>query len=220
MKPVPIKVAIADDHTLFCEGLKLIINSRDDFRLVLEARNGQELLDGIAELEAPPDVLLLDLKMPVKDGIETTKELKVTYPEIKILILTMIDQDDYIIHLLDLGANGYLLKNSSAEEVQNAIVAVAEKGFYFSDYVSQVMLSGLRRKRASPPALDAMTKVSAREIEVCELIATGLTTNEIAERLFISARTVESHRKNLMEKLGVKNTAGIVYRALKEGLLR
>lgn len=217
---MPIKIALADDHTLFREGVKLIINSCDDFMLVLDADNGQTLLEGIATLENIPDVVLLDLKMPVKDGMETTKELKAAYPEIKILILTMIDQDDYIIHLLDLGANGYLQKNSSAAEVQMAIRKVAEKGFYFSDHVSQVMLTGLKRKRTQPQALDAMTKISAREKEVCELMAAGLTTNEIADRLFISTRTVETHRKNLMEKLGVKNSAGIIYRAVKEGLLQ
>lgn len=214
-----INIAIADDHTLFREGLKLIINCREDFRLVFEAENGQILLDGIAKLSALPDVVLLDLKMPVKDGIEATREIKALYPDVKIIILTMIDQDDYILHLLDIGASGYLLKNSSASEMETAIEEVVKKGFYFNHHISQVMLSGLKRKRKPPQSLDIVTRISAREIEVCELMAEGLTTNEIADRLFISARTVETHRKNLMEKLEVKNSAGIIYRALKVGLL-
>ncbi|KAB2914348.1 MAG: response regulator transcription factor [Bacteroidetes bacterium] len=220
MRKETIKVAVADDHTLFREGLKLIVNSCDGLELIFEAENGQVLLEGITKITKLPDVVLLDLRMPIKDGIETTKELRQQYPDIKILVLTMIDQDDYIIHLLDMGASGYLLKNSSADEVQKAIFSVMESGFYFNDHVSKVMLNGLKRKRTLPPMLDAMTKISAREIEVCELMAEGFTTQEIADKLFISARTVETHRKHLMEKLDAKNTAGIIYRALKEGLLQ
>jgi DNA-binding NarL/FixJ family response regulator len=220
MKKPHIHIAICDDHALFCDGLKLIINSRPDFDLVFEAHNGQELLDGISKLKTPPDVVLLDLKMPVKDGIETTRELRVAYPRLSILILTMLDQDDYILHLLDLGANGYLLKNSSAQEVLEAIENVVQKGFYFSDHVSQVMLEGLKRKRTPPTSFNAANKFSSRELEVCDLMKEGLTTQEIADRLFISNRTVETHRKNLMEKFGVKNSAGVIYRALKEGLLK
>lgn len=220
METKHIRIAFADDHQLFCDGLSLIISTRQDFELVLKAHNGQELLDGISKLKMPPDVVLLDLKMPVKDGIETTKELRATYPDVRILVLTMLEQDDYILHLLDLGANGYLLKNSSAEEVLSAIENVVRKGFYFSDHVSQVMLEGLKRKRTPPPVLNATTNLSSRELEVCELMKDGLTTQEIADRLFISNRTVETHRKNMMEKLGVKNSAGVIYRALKEGWIK
>ncbi len=220
MKSKRTHIAIADDHALFCAGLRLIIENRPDFEIVLVAHNGQELLDGIKRLKTPPDVVLLDLKMPVKDGIETTKELKPAYPKLSILILTMLDQNDYILHLLDLGANGYLLKNSSAQEVLLAIENVVQKGFYFSDHVSQVMLEGLKRKRTPPPAINVSNKFSSRELEVCDLMKEGLTTQEIADSLFISNRTVETHRKNLMEKFGVKNSAGVIYRALKEGLVK
>lgn len=219
MNDTVICVAIADDHNLFREGLKLIIEGDQGLHLVLESSNGQELLDAIEGMEHKPDVVLLDLKMPVKDGIETTRELKAEYPEIGVLILTMLDQDDYILHLLDMGANGYLLKNSSATEVQTAIRTVVEKDFYFNQHVSSVMLSGLRRKRKAPPALNNSSHITEREREVLELLCQENTTSEIAERLFVSVRTVETHRKHLMEKLGAKNTAGIVYRAVKEGLL-
>ena len=220
MKTKTVRIAFADDHQLFCDGLSLIISHRQDFELVVKAHNGQELLDGISKLSSPPNVVLLDLKMPVKDGIETTKELRAIYPDIRILILTMLDQDDYILHLLDLGANGYLLKNSSAEEVLNAIDIVMQKKFYFSDHVSQVMLEGLKRKRTPTAPLNTSGNFSSRELEVCELMKEGLTTQEIADRLFISNRTVETHRKNMMEKLGVKNSAGVIYKALKEGWLK
>jgi len=219
MNTKTLRIAIADDHKLFSEGLSLIMHSRDNYELLFEASDGQQLLDLIALSDPKPDVVLLDLRMPVKDGIETTRELKILFPEIKILILTMIDEEDYILHLLDLGANGYLLKNLSASDIHLAIETVAEKGFFFNDHTTQVMLHGLKRKRATAPQLDSGNKISVREIEVCRLMADGFTTSEIAERLFISSRTVETHRKNLMEKLGVKNSAGIIYKAMKEGLL-
>ncbi len=215
----PIHVAIADDHQLFREGLTLIIGSNQDFKLVLEADNGQILLDRIEKLEQKPDVILLDLKMPVKDGMETLRELKENYPDVKVLILTMLDEDDYILHLLDMGASGYLLKNSSAEEVITAIKTVAEKDFYFNDHISKIMLRGLRKKRKTPPALNNSTRITEREQEVLELLCHEMTTSEIAEKLFVSVRTVETHRKHLMEKLEAKNTAGIIYRAVKEGLV-
>lgn len=214
-----IRVAVADDHALFREGIKMIVESRENLRCVIEADNGQALLDAIAKAAKEPDVVLLDLKMPVMDGMECTKRLREEYPRIKILILTMLDQDDYILHLLDLGANGYLLKNSSADEVQRAIETVMERDFYFSEHVSKVMLSGLQRKRKSVPVLNATASITEREQEVLRMMCDEHTTAEIAERLFLSVRTVETHRKHLMEKLGAKNTAGIIYRALKEGVL-
>lgn len=215
-----IRIAIADDHILFCDGLGLIIKSHPGFELVHAAHNGQQLIDGIRKLKIPPDVVLLDIAMPVKDGIETAKELLAEYPGMRILPLSMHDHHDYILHLLNLGTHGYLFKNSSAEEVHRAIETVVQKGHYFSDHVSQVMLDGLKRKGAVPPKLNETCQFSSREIEVCELMKEGLTTQEIADRLFISNRTVETHRKNMMEKLGVKNSAGVIYRALKEGWLK
>lgn len=214
-----IRIAIADDHKLFREGLKMIIETGEHLNLIGEAENGQQLLDAVQAMPEKPQVILLDLKMPVKDGIETLKVLKAEYPEIRVLILTMIDQDDYILHLLDLGANGYLLKNSSSDEVQTAIKTVVEKDFYFNEHVSKIMLNGLRKKRKTPQALDGSPDITEREKEVLDLLCKEQTTSEIAERLFVSVRTVETHRKHLMEKLGAKNTAGIIYRAVKEGLV-
>lgn len=219
MNKPDIRIAIADDHKLFREGLKMIIEMSDNLKLIAEAENGQLLMDSLHTLIEKPQVILLDLKMPVKDGIETLKELKVDYPKIGVLILTMIDQDDYILHLLDLGANGYLLKNSSSDEVQIAIKTVMEKDFYFNEHVSKVMLGGLRRKRKAPQAFEGGPNISEREKEVLNLLCKEHTASEIAEILFISVRTVETHRKHLMEKLGAKNTAGIIYRAMKEGLV-
>ena len=219
MSASTIKVAIADDHTLFREGIELIIESVPEFELVLTVPDGQALLDGMVNLPVRPDVVLLDLKMPKKDGMKTTPELRAAYPEIKILILTMFDQEDYILHMLDVGANGYLLKNSSTQDVKTAIKSLAEKEFYFTDQISKVVVAGLRKKRKLPPAFNAGEKLTPREEEVLSLICSENTTQEIADKLFVSVRTIETHRKHLMEKLGATNTAGIIYRAMKQGLL-
>ena len=219
METPVIHVAIADDHRLFREGLALIINGHDRFRLLYDVADGQELMNRLGSSATLPDVVLLDLKMPVKDGMAVTEEIKVSFPGIKVLVLTMFHQDDYILHMLDLGANGYLLKNSSAEEVKRAILTVYEKDFYFNEHVSAVMLKGLKKKRAKPPSLEVFNHVTAREKEVLELLCQEHTTADIAERLFLSVRTVETHRKNLMHKLGAKNTAGLIIRAIKEGVI-
>jgi len=219
MSKLTINVAIADDHQLFREGIRLILESRPSMRLVVEAGNGQDLLNQLATLETLPDVVLLDLKMPVLDGMETTKLLKEQYPEVKILILTMLQQDDYILHLLDLGANGYLLKNSSATEVLEAVSTVVAKDFYFNEHISNVLLAGLKRKRKAPPKLNNNQNITDREREVLHLMCQEHTTQEIADKLFVSARTVETHRRNLMQKFEAKNTAGLVLRALKQGIV-
>lgn len=217
-------IGIADDHTLFREGITHIVNGHPNCNLALAAANGQELLDKLAVLQSSgkplPHVLLVDLKMPVLDGMETTVQLRQQFPEIKILILTMLDQQDYITHLLNLGAHGYLLKDSTAGEVLRAIESVMQTGYYFSHKVSHAMLTGLQHKQRKPAALNPVLRITPRELEVLTLLGQECTTAEIAERLFVSTRTIETHRKHLMEKLGAKNTAGIIYRALKEGVLQ
>ena len=213
-----IKIAIADDHQLFREGLAFIIQQHKEFELVIDAENGEDLLEKIKQTSNLPDVILMDIKMPQMDGMECTQKVKTLYPSIKIITLSMYDQEDFILHLLDLGVNGYLLKHSSAQEVKNAILTVLEKGYYFTDFVSQVMLSGLKKKKVFKPKTDENIQITPREKEILDLILKEYTTNEIADKLFISIRTVETHRKNLLEKFGAKNTAGLVIKALHLGL--
>lgn len=215
-----IKLAIVDDQRLFLNGLKFIINTFEGIELILEASDGEEFIKKIKT--NPPDVVLLDLKMPIMDGVEITKYLKVHHPDIKIILLTMYNDDRFIAHLMELGANGYLLKDEESEIVEAAIHAVVQKGFYFNDYVSKALLRGVKGKNkqslpgfASAPGLN-LTK---RELEVLQLICEELTTSEIAQKLYISARTVEGHRKNLVEKTGVRNMAGLVIYAVKHKLV-
>ncbi|MEO1259288.1 MAG: response regulator transcription factor [Bacteroidota bacterium] len=216
-----IKLAIADDQKLFLKGLKFIIQTFENVEIVAEANDGQELLDKI-EL-AHPDVVLSDIKMPGMDGIEATKIIKSRYPEIKVILLTMYDDERLISHVMEIGANGYLLKDEDSEVVQEAIHSVMEKGFYFNDYVSRALLKQVKSKnKLSPTEIlsnSPQMNLSPRELEVLQLICQEMSTNEIAEKLFISARTVEGHRKKLLEKTEVKNVAGLVIYAVKNKLV-
>jgi DNA-binding NarL/FixJ family response regulator len=209
----PIKIVIADDHMLFREGLRFILETNANFKVIAEVSNGAELL---IELENElPDVILMDLKMPVVDGIEALRQIKAKYPAIRIIVLTMHLEESIILHLLDLGANGYLLKNTSSSEVSQAILSVVEKDYYFTEYITSVMLKGIKKQVRPSSTLDDSFALTKRELEVLKLICQEYTTTEIAEKLFISDRTVESHRKNLLEKLNAKNTAGLVIKALR-----
>lgn len=216
---MPVTVAIADDHVLFRKGLITILELDDDIEVVYDADNGQELIDKVNT--QPPDVILMDLKMPVMDGMEATKLIKEKHPEVKILILSMYDEEKFIIHCLELGANGYLLKNTDPDELVDAIGTVMSKDFYFNNHISTVMLKGLNQKMRvkSKPQFGNHVELTKREMEILELICKELTTPEMAEKLFISNRTVEGHRKNLLEKTGAKNTAGLVVFALKNELV-
>jgi DNA-binding NarL/FixJ family response regulator len=198
--------------------LSFIIKQTPEFELIFDASNGIELIERLCEVDSKPNVILLDIKMPEMDGMECTSKIKSLYPDTKIIILTMYDQEDFILHLLDLGVNSYLLKSSSAQEVNKAIRTVVEKDYYFDDAVCRVMLRGLKRKKIFKPRIDDHVQITAREKEVLDLILMEYTTSEIADQLFVSVRTAETHRKNLLEKFGVKNTAGLVIKSIKLGL--
>lgn len=212
-----IKLALVDDHNLFRQGIKLLLQSMPDVELVIEASNGREFIDQVDE--HAPDVVLLDLDMPEMNGIETAKELRKRGSETGIIILTMYDDEQMIAHLMELGANGYLLKDTSEEELGKAIHNVYENQFYFNDFVSKALLTGVRNKRKGEPKIGNQVDLTRRESEVLQLICEELTTQEMADKLFLSPRTVEGHRQNLIEKFGVKNTAGLIIRSIKLGFV-
>lgn len=213
-----IKIAIVDDHQLFREGLAFIIQQQADFELLIDAKHGQDLLQQLEENLETPHIILMDIKMPVMDGMECTSKIKELYPTIKIISLSMYDQEDFVLHLLDIGVNGYLHKNSSTQEVCKAIRSTLEKDYYFDDFVSQIMLKGLKKKKYFKPKIDQEVQITSREREILDLIFKEYTTKEIAQQLFVSVRTIETHRKNLLDKFGVKNTVGLVVKALDLGL--
>lgn len=211
-----IKLAVVDDQLLFRRGIISLIKEFEEIDVVVEAGNGKELIEAIKKRK--PHIVLLDLQMPVMDGIETTAYLSEKYPDIKILILTMHDDDEFILHLIEKGANGFLLKNNSIDIVIDAIYSIVENGYYFNDRISKTMIKGLVRSKKIKPVFQSVS-LSDREIEVIMLICKEYTNKEISERLCISIRTVENHRDKILEKTGARNTAGIVMFALKNNLL-
>ena len=211
----PIRLLLADDHQLFRRGLASIISTFDGIELKGEANNGKELIDLVEQEE--PDVVLMDLKMPVMDGIEATTYLRATRPAVKIIVISMFHEDEFVIRLVKLGAHGYLLKNSDPEEVERAIRSVVRNDFYFNDHVSQALLRGTSQKRANP-GFDESPQLTEREVEVVKLVCKEYTNGEIADMLCLSVRTVEGHRKSILKKIEAKNTAGMIVYAMNNGL--
>jgi DNA-binding NarL/FixJ family response regulator len=212
-----IKIAITDDHKLFRRGMNGMVSDFEEIEVLFEAGTGQELLDELKNTSI--DLVLLDLEMPEMDGIATTPVLRDQFPDVKIIILTMHDDDQMIAHLMELGAHGYLLKDAEPEEVETAIRTTIENGFYFNERVSKAMLAGLVQKKKIKPTFSHQTELSEREVEVLKLICQEFTSQEIADKLFISKRTVEGHRNRLLEKIGAKNTVGLVVFAAQHGML-
>jgi len=212
-----IKIAIADDYKIFREGLKVGLSAEENFDVILEADNGEELMKALET--ATPDVILMDLKMPLMDGMEATKAVRKKYPTIKVLVVTMYDDDKFIIHLMENGANGYLLKNTEPDEIKKSIYAVHENGYYFNDLVNKALLKKLVLKNNLKPSFNQNVELTEREMEVLKLICEEKTAAEIAKYIFLSPRSVEGIRQRLIEKIGVRNTAGLVMFAVKNNMV-
>ena len=211
-----IRVLLADDHKIFRDGVRSILANEKDIEVVGEAANGQAVLELIEQLEV--DVQVLDIDIGKPNGIEITEMISNNHPETKVLILSMMGLHDFVIQALENGAIGYLLKNTGKDEVLTAIRSVSKGDSYFSREVSEIIIEQLN-KPASSRKRSVDIPISPREIEVLKLIAQEFSNSEIAEKLFISIRTVDTHRRNLLEKLGAKNTAGLVRFAIQKGLV-
>lgn len=212
-----IKIAIADDYKIYRDGLKVGLSADENLVVVYEADNGEELLKGLEVFE--PDVILMDLKMPIMDGMEATKIIRKKFPGMKVLVVTMYDDDKFIIHLMENGANGYLLKNAEPDEIRKSIYAVHENGYYFNDVVNKALLKKLVLKNNLKPSFNQNIELTEREMEVLKLICQEKTAGEIAKEIFLSPRSVEGIRQRLIEKVGVKNTAGLVMFAVKNNMV-
>lgn len=205
-----ISVAIVDDHQLFRNGLKFIIENEEDMEVVIEASNGKQFLDYLENLK--PDVVLMDINMPEMDGVETTRRALEKYPDLHIIILSMYDDVEYYNTMIDLGVKGFILKDIDNDELASALRRVYNGGSYFS----QELLLSLIKNKPAEQGID----LTRREKEVLELICKGYSNQQISEELFISQRTVERHRSSLLFKTNSKNSVSLVVFAIKNNLVK
>jgi DNA-binding NarL/FixJ family response regulator len=208
------KVIIVDDHTLFRNGLRILLNTLEDYQVVAEAANGKQFLD-LLEIDMP-DLVLLDINMPVMDGIEAATIAQKLYPGLKIITLSMYGEEDYYYKMVNAGVKGFVLKNSDIVEVKTALDVVYEGGSFFSSELLQNLVNSLK---SSSKSKEFHAELSEREMEILILICQGLSNQEIGDKLFISKRTVDKHRANILEKSESKNTAQLVVYAIKNKLV-
>ena len=213
-----IKLALADDEELFRVGLSHILDRYEEITILFQADNGQSLIDQLEAADEVPDIIIMDIKMPELNGVEATKLLQKEHPEIDIISLTTYNTKPFIRNMIDVGASAYLVKNSPPEQVIHTIRQVYLNGFYYD----QLVLDAIRSKRRTHAKDKTNVEgefLTDREKEILELICKQYTSQEIADELYISKRTVEVHRKNLLDKTQVKNIAGLVVYALKNELV-
>lgn len=212
-----VEILLADDHKIVRDGIRSLLDDEVGFNVVNEAENGQQAVQ-ICRQEKP-DLVIMDINMPQMTGIEATQIIREEFPEIKVLALTMMDEDQHIRQMIEAGASGYILKSSSKNELLEAITTVLKGNHYFSDEATQKVMQDLVKGSARPKS-ESPNSLTEREREVLTLIAKEYTNQEIADELHISIRTVDSHRRNLLQKTGAKNTAGLVTFAIKHNLVK
>jgi len=207
-----IRLLLADDHPLIREGFRSLLNKNDRFELVAIAENGKELVELAGKVS--PDIILSDINMPVMNGMDAIEQISKLYPEIKSVILTMHEEREYVINALRIGVHGYILKNVERFDLEKAIIIIFEGGKYFSPIVTNILAESVVR-----PEHHAISELTPREKEVLELVAQGHSTKQIADKLGIGTRTVESHRVNMLKKMKVNNTAELVRKAVEMKIL-
>lgn len=204
-----IRLVLADDHQLIREGFRALLGNNERLEIVGEAEDGVELVQMVRQRQ--PDLVLADIHMPNLNGLDALKQLIAEFPSIKFIVLTMHDEREYVLNAIRLGASGYVMKNVERKELEKAIMAVHEGGKYFSPEVANVLAESVAR----PSAVMEFPEISPREKEVLMLVAEGLSTKQVADRLGISTRTVESHRINMLKKLKAGNTAELIRKAIE-----
>jgi DNA-binding NarL/FixJ family response regulator len=214
----PIRVAIADDHHLFRAGVRTSLSSRKDILMVGEAENGMQLLNLLRHIK--PDVILLDIQMPIMDGLTALPEIKKMHPDVRVIMLSMINDASMITRMMEVGANSYLTKESDSEVIYQAIRTCHEEEFFFNDLTNKALLSGLRSKRVAETSAPAEVHLTDKEVTILKLMCEEKSTKEIADMVDLSPRTVEAIRDKLKTKTGVKSMAGLVMYAVKAGLVQ
>ncbi|AWH74202.1 DNA-binding response regulator [Dokdonia sp. Dokd-P16] len=205
-------IVIVDDHTLLSQAISGLVNSFDNFEVLYTCKNGQELLDNLRFENKRPDIILMDVNMPIMDGIEATAQVKELYPTILILALSVEEDDHTILQMIRAGAKGYLLKDTEKKTLENALNELALNGYYHTNTVSQLLVKSLNGNNK-----DALRD---REVEFIKHACTEMTYNEIADVMFLSPKTVQGYRDSVFSKLNLKNRTGLVIYALKNGLFR
>jgi two-component system, NarL family, response regulator NreC len=210
-----IKILIADDHKILRQGIRSLLAPQPDFEVVGETADGPETLKETFKLK--PDVVLMDIGMPNLNGFEATRQIKKKLPEVKVLFLTMYQDDEYVLQALHSGASGYVLKDVAVEELVTAIRAVNNDQYYLSPSISRTVIDAYLRKTEKGEK-EPSELLTAREREIVQLIAEGYTNKEIAAKLFISVKTVDAHRSHIMEKLDIHDVAQLVKYAIRKGI--
>ncbi|QSE98175.1 response regulator transcription factor [Fulvivirga lutea] len=213
-------IYIADDQTLFRKGMARLVKSFRSVKEVKEASNGKEMLELVKQ--QPPDAILMDLDMPVMDGVEATEKIIAKYPTVKIVILSMHNDYQHILYLMESGAHAFLQKNAEPEEVKLALESVIAKDFYQNELVVEALRKGVMEhgKKMSRPAFEGNSSLTDREKEVLHMICKELTMKEIGDKLSLSEKTIQNHRARIMEKIGARNTVGMVKYAFQIGLIK
>jgi len=208
---------LVDDHAIVREGIRLVLESQDDIQVVGEASNGMEALQLVTQLK--PDIVVMDIGMPGMDGIEATRHIREASEPTRVLILTIHENEEYLLHVLKAGASGYIPKKAAAMELVNAIRAVYRGDAYIHPTMTRSLVDDYLRRVEREAAHEDYDGLTDREIEVLKLIAEGLTNQQIADKLFLSIKTVQAHRANIMEKLDLHDRTALVRYAIRKGLI-
>jgi DNA-binding NarL/FixJ family response regulator len=212
-----IKVAIADDHKIFRDGIKMALSGKEYLKIIWEAEDGKDLIHKM-KIKLP-DVLLMDIRMPEMDGINAISLLRKEYEEVRIIVLTMYDDQEMISKMMEMGANAYLTKTTDPEEIYNAILTCMNDDFYFNDLLNKAVLMKLQQKKTTRQFYPNPVKFNEKEISILKLIAQDKTTEEISKEVFLSPRTIETIRQNMKTKVGAKTIAGLVMYGMRNKLI-
>lgn len=212
-----IKVSIADDHKIFRDGIKMALKDRDYLKILWEAEDGKDLIHKLKLKQ--PDVLLMDIRMPELDGVNAISLIRKEYEEVKIIVLTMYDDQEMITKMMEMGANAYLTKTTDPDEIYQAILTCMNDDFYFNDLVNKAVLLKLQHKKTVRHFYPTAVKFSEKELRILKCIAEDKTTEEISKEVFLSPRTIETIRQKMKEKVGAKTIAGLVMYGMRNKLL-
>lgn len=213
-----IRIVLADDHELIVKGFQLMLSRQSDIEMVADAANGRDLVEAVKKHQ--PDIVVADIQMPVMDGIQACRAIKEEHPHIEVIALSTFGDDHYVIDMLEAGARGYLLKNTSKPELLEAIKSVYEGDMYFSKNISNNFLRLISKSSYNPFKEKKKVEFNEREMEVITLMCQELSNKEIADKMDLSIRTIEGYRERIFEKTGARNIAGVVIYAIKNGLYR